>query len=182
MVFVEATDPRSIVIEDIAHSLALTCRFNGHTREFYSVAQHSVLVSHLLESDRHPCPELALLGLLHDATEAYVGDMVRPLKLLCPQFRAFEAKIWQAIVARFGLATDTRAMEALDWADRKLLATEARDLLGPPPWPWCRLPEPAEHTITPWTAEAAEAAFLARFAALMSARAAGRSWPWMESR
>src|SRR5271165_4859950 len=68
--------PEDICIEDIAHSLSMICRFTGHSREFYSVAQHSVYVSEL-------CSEQWMLhGLLHDAEEAYTNDLARPIKRL----------------------------------------------------------------------------------------------------
>ena len=70
-------DEETLCVEDIAHALALTCRFGGHCSEFYSVAQHSCLVSDL-------CPDgLKLAGLMHDAAEAYLGDVVSPIKPLC---------------------------------------------------------------------------------------------------
>jgi len=68
--------PSQIVIGDIAHGLAHQCRFNGQTSKFYSVAQHSVLVASILPR------ELRLAGLLHDASETYLGDVVQPLKEL----------------------------------------------------------------------------------------------------
>lgn len=70
---VDMIDPR-----DISHSLAHLCRFNGHTREFYSVAQHSCIVADLVPEEHK------LAALLHDATEAYLGDMTRHLNNGCP--------------------------------------------------------------------------------------------------
>ena len=85
-------DPR-----DIAHSLAHLCRFNGHTREFYSVAQHSCLVADLVPTEHK------LAALLHDATEAYIGDMVRPLKQWMHAYQDVETWIWERICTRFSI-------------------------------------------------------------------------------
>ena len=121
-------DPRSdeIEIDDIAHALANLCRFTGHTREFYSVAQHSVHVSEAVP------PEHALWGLLHDASEAYLIDLARPVKRL-PELAAYrdaEAAVMRAVCERFGLPLEEPA--AVRVADRQMLRTEQRDLMPPP--------------------------------------------------
>jgi 5'-deoxynucleotidase YfbR-like HD superfamily hydrolase len=110
-----------IWIDDIAHSLANLCRFGGHCRQFYSVAQHSVLVSRLVPL------HLAFVGLMHDATEAYVGDMVRPLKYSLPQFLEIEDAIWRLIARRFDLPLHLPA--EVKEADDIALVTERRDLI-----------------------------------------------------
>jgi uncharacterized protein len=84
-------------IEEIAHALSNLCRFTGHTRSFYSVAQHSVLVCDLAPSEHK------LEALLHDAHEAYVGDVNSPLKALLPMYREVEARAEAALRAAFGL-------------------------------------------------------------------------------
>ena len=116
--------PNDICIEDIAHSLSLQCRFSGHSGVFYSVGQHSVLVA-------NNCPKhLRLKGLLHDASEAYLVDIPRPLKNL-PEFslyRKFEEKIQNTIFGKYGLSDGIP--DEVHYADNLLLATEARILLG----------------------------------------------------
>ena len=91
-----APQAEHVDIRDIAHSLAMQCRFNGHCRGFYSVAQHSVLVSQVVP------PEDALWGLLHDAAEAYISDLPRPLKNTAPEFRAAEHRLLTVILGRLG--------------------------------------------------------------------------------
>ena len=89
-----------VAIEDIAHGLAFQCRFNGQTCDFYSVAQHSLIVADLVpESHR-------LAALLHDAAEAYLGDMVKPLKVLMPEFSGIEDKV-TALIGPSGCGKST---------------------------------------------------------------------------
>jgi len=117
-------DYTQIDIEDIAHALSHLCRFNGHCNKFYSVAQHSVIVSRL-------CPEAyALEGLLHDATEAYCGDLIRPIKKFLPSFKEIEDRIEKAVWKKFKLCKNKRCMSAVKNADNIALVTEARDLLS----------------------------------------------------
>jgi hypothetical protein len=89
-------DQPEFKIEDIAHALARICRYNGHSREFYSVAQHCCLVS-----DRLPSA-LRFPGLMHDAAEAYLGDMTAPLKLYLPAYMVMEEKMSAAVAAWCG--------------------------------------------------------------------------------
>lgn len=110
----------SIDISDIAYALANQCRFNGHI-PFYSVAEHSVYVSGLVAE------ELQLHALLHDAAEAYVGDMSSPLKSIVPQFRTIERRIQNVILKRFDIAGDGK--EEIKQADLQQLRTEAQNFL-----------------------------------------------------
>lgn len=156
-------NPKAIVIQDIAHSLSMQCRFSGHCKYFYSVAQHSVLVSHVCNS------EDALWGLLHDASEAYLVDIPRPLKQ-SGKFEAYkemEAVMQKAICQRFSLPE--REPPSVKRADKVLLATEARDLMSPlhPDWRHPALPLPFH--IEAWGPTKAEKEFLDRFYYLINA-------------
>lgn len=102
--YVELLDPKpdEIALEDIAHALAYICRFGGHTASFYSVAEHSLFVSAMLHR-QFGDPRLTLAGLLHDATEAYLGDMVRPLKRQLPAYKEAEDRMADVIAQHFGI-------------------------------------------------------------------------------
>ena len=120
-------DPRpdEIDIRDIAHALSNQCRFSGHSNRFYSVGEHSLRVSGIVP------PEHALWALLHDASEAYLVDLPRPLKHtpgFAEVYREAEARLMLAVAERFGL--DPVMPDEVERADQILLATERRDLLG----------------------------------------------------
>ncbi|MCG8694668.1 MAG: hypothetical protein MI806_25965 [Minwuiales bacterium] len=148
-----------VSIIDIAHALANKCRFSGHTTRFYSVAQHSVLVS------RHVPKEHALWGLLHDAAEAYLPDVASPLKNHLPGFRDFESGVGRAIAERFRLPWPMPA--EVKRADKAILADERRAVMPRTHRKWDYLTErPLGIRIHPVMPQAAELAFLARFAEL----------------
>ena len=182
--------PDDIDIEEIARALSQQVRYNGHCREFYSVGQHSVLVSLEIEAALRPQLNLfdhtqedvrvaSLWGLLHDAAEAYVGDVVSPMKKLMRDhdgdetgqspFDWVEGKIQGIIARRFGLPQEMPAI--VKEYDLRLLATERRDLFGPCSREW-RLPYgPLDRRIVPSSSmHAVETEFLRRFERLQPAR------------
>jgi hypothetical protein len=116
--------PEDVHIEDIAHALAMKCRYGGHCLRFYSVAEHSVLVSQFLP------PELALWGLLHDAGEAYLADVPRPVKQQLTGFHALEAAVLRAVAVRFGLQGVVEPPE-VKRIDTALLSDERKVLMAP---------------------------------------------------
>jgi uncharacterized protein len=150
-------NPDAIVIQDIAHSLAMQCRFSGHCKDFYSVAQHSVLVSYICDHKD------ALWGLLHDATEAYLVDVPRPLKRSgkLQGYIEIEAVMQEAVCRRFGLPLIEPPSVKI--ADTKLLATEARDLMSPLHANWQQPVDPLPFKIEGWEHQKAKDMFMQRF-------------------
>lgn len=131
-----------INIEDIATSLSKQCRYNGHCENFYSVARHSLVMSKMAP------PHLKLVSLLHDATEAYIGDMVKPLKNLIPEFEVIEDKIWLVIADKFNLPMELpREVKDLDL---RMLATEKLYIMKehPDKWPSFDTPNPFTRGVT----------------------------------
>lgn len=150
-----APAPEDVFIEDIAHALSNICRYAGHCRSFYSVAQHSVLVA------LNCPPEHQLAGLLHDAAEAYIIDMPRPIKHdeSMKAYREIEKNLEAVIFDKFGLPNPLPLI--VKRIDDALLTTERRDLMATPPIPWASCHEaPLPEKIEPWSPEFAEKRFL----------------------
>jgi uncharacterized protein len=161
--------PEDLCIEDIAHALAHQCRFTGHVRAFYSVAQHSVLAAGLVPE------ELVLDALLHDASEAYLADIAKPIKA-DPRFgtiyKEFEEKLMQVIAGRFGFAWPLSP--EVKRADAILLHGEAAQLLGPQPSPWIDEGLAAlAPRILPWRPGVAREAFLDLYFATVTSTGQG---------
>lgn len=156
-------DPRAADVKpsDIAHALSLLCRYGGHVERFYSVAEHCVLMSEAV------APEHALAALLHDATEAYVVDVPRPLKRVLAGYREIEDRVWLAIAERFGVPPVIPA--GVHLADDRILLTE-REALMPRAergaWSQDGMMRPLPVTITGWPPEIAEQRYLTRLAVL----------------
>lgn len=156
--------PEEVRILDIAHALSKVCRFGGHCLQFYSVAQHSVLVSYV---------EPTLWALLHDAAEAYIGDLTSPLKRSLKEagqnfYAEAEQRIMKAVCERFNLPLEEPA--AVKAADMTLLYTEARDLLQDGLKDWRPGPTPLHVTVVPVTSGIAACQFLERYVDLTGVR------------
>lgn len=156
--------PEDVDILDIGHALSMQCRFSGHTVRHYSVAQHSYILSyHVPERD-------ALWGLLHDASEAYLVDLPKPIKAnsaLGAYYKEIENKIMAAVCERFGLPLEEPA--SVKEADGRMLTTEKRDLMiRTVDWKaWEHLGEPFDHKISPLPQHIVEHDFLSRFLELI---------------
>lgn len=156
-------DSAAIDPETLSVVLSRICRFGGHCIDFYSVAQHSLLVESLIGE-----PKLKLPALLHDAHEAYwgFGDVCRPAKHLSPEIQTglirHSWRVDKAIGERFGFDHFLLYDPTIKHADNVLLATEQRDLMGPTPEPWVTLPTPMPERICVLSPEVAAAHFLTR--------------------
>lgn len=112
-------DPRpdEVKIEDIAHALSQMCRANGHFKTFYSVAQHSINCAQEA-GKRGWSGRVQLACLLHDASEAYISDITRPVKCYLDEYKKIEHKLQQVIYVKFGIADlnqeEVRQIAAID--------------------------------------------------------------------
>lgn len=149
-----------IDIVDIAHALSNLCRFNGHCKQFYSVAQHSVFVHDLLAGESR---EIRFAGLMHDAAEAYIGDVPSPIKHQVIGLLSAEEDISLEIAHRFCIDHLLFSSEQIKHADMVALATEKRDLMAPEPEPWVDLPAPADEEIIPLGPIEAREEFIERY-------------------
>lgn len=159
--------PEDISIEDIAHSLSNICRYGGHAREFYSVAQHSLLVSSLLPS------EFRLEGLLHDAFEAYGGDIPRPIKYTETMDGYRQAEDWgHRVIAKYFGIPETVSPE-VKAADNAVLVAESYQLMNTI---YTDFGPPAAVVIKPMKPEDAKDTFLRQYGRLIRERAWGMSY------
>lgn len=153
-----------VSIDDIAHSLSMQCRYNGHLPFFYSVAEHSVLVSREMNrimresANRAATATEKMAGLLHDAAETYFGDLVSPVKHAAPRLREAEHEAIQTIFARFGIEWDDLLWQRTMRADRAVFEKEWADTR----FGVARTPDKAQRM------------FLAEYAELARARGLGR--------
>lgn len=154
-------DPSSskFTIDDIAHGLSNICRYAGQCSQFYSVAEHSLHVSRVAKGHE-------FAALMHDAAEAFTGDITRPLKQLVPAFKRIEREIEKAIFARFGLPTDLP--KAVKDADLRVLAAEQSQIMPVGTDDWARTEEilPASIRILHLAPDEAKRRFLEAFESL----------------
>lgn len=151
-------DPRSeeIHIEDIAAALSKLCRFGGHCKQFYSVAEHCVLVASVAKTN-------PLEALMHDASEAYLSDVIRPIKAHLTNYKQLEDCLQRVIAERFALQwpmpSDVKQL------DERIIADERDQAMLPAPQPWSQWTPvpPLGVTLRFWSPDKAEFEFLAAF-------------------
>jgi len=152
--------PEQIDIKSIAAALSKICRFGGHCPKFYSVAEHCILAERL--ALRHGFQGEALDAVfLHDAAEAFIGDMVKPLKIMVPEFQAIESRIEAAIETRFGVDFE-KWQPVIKRFDRAMLKCEKLSMWPDDSEQWSGFSEidAADVTLNFWSHERAEYNFL----------------------
>lgn len=122
-------DPEDVDIIDIGHALGMLCRYNGHCQRFYSVAEHSVLLSQHLEKHSR---DAALWALMHDSAEAYISDLIRPVKFFIKDFHVLEERILGVIAQHFNLPA--QIPDVVHQADDTFINDEGKQLFDKAPW------------------------------------------------
>jgi len=155
-------EPDDFRIDDIAHKLAAIPRFGGSCDPWYSVAQHSVYASFMVKQNR-------MAALLHDGTEAYLLDFVRPIKVTFPPYEELEASLGCKLALSFGLPVNAFEDDEIKLVDDRLMALEASVMIRNPQtvYAWVGVPDGSLYDIDPnftgWTPKDAKAMFLQRF-------------------
>lgn len=147
--------PEEVYIQDIAHSLSHQCRYAGHCMWFYSVAEHCVLLS------QNVAPEHALWALLHDASEAYLVDIPRPVKPYLSEYREIEAKVMAAVCHKFNLSVVMP--DEVNEVDGRILNDECQQNMSIPPEKWADTGKPLGVELQFWMPTDAKRQFLDRF-------------------
>lgn len=156
--------PWDICFDDIAWSLSMQCRYNGHCPVFYSVAQHSVLVAIYLDNHRDSNPDIDMdtirHGLLHDAAEAYIGDIIVSVKAALPEIKEIEDRALAMILDNWGLEFPQPPI--IKDADNVILATERRDIItaGESEWTVSKNGYKPSGHIHPWNQRLSYGAFV----------------------
>lgn len=150
-----------VFIEDIAHALSMTCRYCGHCLRFYSVAEHCVLMARYIEQP------YKLWALLHDASEAYIADVSRPVKKDLCGYQRIEANLMYVILKRYGL--DQGMPVRVKEVDNSMLLVERRQNMRDTPWDWKIEAASIDVRLQFWTPEKAKFEFLQMFAELTNA-------------
>lgn len=157
-------EPNQIFIEDIAQALSMNCRFSGHVSKFYSVAEHCCIIADLVHMKGGSTQEI-LSALLHDASEAYICDIPRPIKPYLDNYFDMELKIEKVIQEKYNITAKT---DLINYLDHNICGEEARQLfLHVPDWveDFDRL---HDVVVKGWTPEKAKEEFIWRFNELQS--------------
>jgi 5'-nucleotidase len=154
-------DPRieDIDIEDIAHALSMLCRYAGHCIDFYSVAEHSVILSEYVSLKNR------LWALLHDASEAYLVDVPSPIKHYLPEYKTIESRLQKVIARKFNL-TEEIPHEVIE-ADHRILQDEKMQNMRSCKKDWNLVGNPLGVKLHYWTPKQGEEKFLLRFKELI---------------
>lgn len=124
--------PDEFNLDDVPHALSRICRYNGLINRYYSVAQHSVMVCELAEAFYGRGHEISLACLLHDAVEAYLGDISRPLKSLLPDYQRLEEHVEKQIIEAMDLSRDPAVWKEVKRFDVMALHIEGNHILCTP--------------------------------------------------